>query len=294
MDTNHSQGLEAEVRQTAQPALLIRSVHRIYQERFWRWFGIMVPASLLAGLVVTLAEQRVRAIFSSIPRGQAAQHYLDILAGNAIRFGSFFVSWLLGCFALAAIASVISGFDAREEQADWAHDSYQRAREHFGPIAVTAFITLWAFTLCGVIFGIFEIAALRALFGRSVYRHSLALRLLGYVFVGSAISWLGASIPLVLRDDVTVWAALKKSMKLSRGYQGALFLLVVESVAGSCIAWYGVVHGLPLLVPHGWQYPVWYGWLVRLVALLASAAVEPPLFIGFSFLADPQRFQSSI
>jgi len=253
----------------------------------------MVPASLLAGLVVTLAEQRVRAIFSSIPRGQAAQHYLDILTANAIRFGGFFLSWLLGCFALAAIASVVSGFDAHDEQADWAHDSYQRAREHVWAIALTAFIILCAFILCGVVFGIFEFAALQALFGRSVYRHGLAAGLLGYVFVGSAISWLGASIPLVLRGDVTVRAALKKSMKLSRGYQGALFLLVVESVGGSYIAWYGVVHGLPLLMPHDWQYPVWYGWLVRLAGILASAAVEPPLFIGFSFLADPQRFQST-
>lgn len=285
-----SQTLQAEVRRTAEPGLLLKTVHKIYQGQFWRWFRIMVPTSIMAGLILTLSEQRVKALFRSIPRGAIGQHYFDILVADAIRFAGFFLSWVLGCFALAAIATVVSGLDDHDQQTVWVKDSYQRAREHVRPLILTAFIIFSAFILCGAVFGLLEFAALEALFERPLYRHTFAAGMIGYVFVASGISWLGASIPLVVRGDLTVWAGLKKSMKLSRGYQGALFLLVVESVVGSYIAWYAVVNGLPLLVPHAWQYPVWYIWIVRLLGVLASASVEPPLFIGFALLADPEQF----
>lgn len=99
----------------------------------------------------------------------------------------------------------------------------------------------------------------------------------------------GASIPLLLRGDTKLLAALKRSVELSSGYEGALFLLVVESVAGTFVAAYGTFYALHLLVPSTLRYTPWYGWVVNLIAMLVSAAVEPPLFIGFSLLAEPEQ-----
>src|SRR5258708_26291807 len=116
---------------------------------------------------------------------------------------------------------------------------------------------------------------------------------MGSVIVASIVSWFGAAIPLVLRTKIAVWAALKRSVELSNGYEWALFLLVVESMVGSYIGWYAVHYGFRLLLPDSLRYTAWYGWVVYIVALLASAALEPPIFIGFSLLADPELNSAS-
>jgi hypothetical protein len=99
------------------------------------------------------------------------------------------------------------------------------------------------------------------------------------------------AIPLILAGGVGAWGALKKSVKLSNGYEGFLFLLVVESVVGSYFAWYAVHFGLPFLLPAQLRYTAWYGWVIYLAAVLASAAVQPPMFIGFSLLASDESAQ---
>ena len=75
-------------------------------------------------------------------------------------------------------------------------------------------------------------------------------------------------------------------MKLSNGYEGSLFLLVIDSVVGSYLACYAAIYGVALVFPPHLRYTSWYGWIVLLVGVLAAAAFEPPLFIGFSLLAE--------
>jgi hypothetical protein len=119
----------------------------------------------------------------------------------------------------------------------------------------------------------------RARFSSYIYGASFV----GVIVVASIVSWFG----------MAVWAALKRSLKISNGYEVFLFLLVVESTLGSYIAWYAVHYGLTFLFPAHLQYTAWYGWLVNGVAILASAAVQPPMFIGFSLLAAQQQHNSS-
>jgi hypothetical protein len=82
-------------------------------------------------------------------------------------------------------------------------------------------------------------------------------------------------------------------VELSSGYEGALLLLVVESVAGSFVAGYITFYALHFFVPSDLRHTLWYGWVIALVTALASAAVEAPLFIGFSLLADPEQLNTS-
>jgi len=127
---------------------------------------------------------------------------------------------------------------------------------------------------------------------RRLAPYNNAISVVEVVVVASVVTWLGASIPLILKNQVRVWTALKESVKLTSGYEGALFLLVVESLLGGLVAWYLVVHGLRWLFPEQLTYTWWYGYVVNMVGVLASAAVDPPLFIGFSLLADPERLRA--
>lgn len=288
MEQNYSQKLQVETRQV-HPGLFVRSVHRIYHEQFRRWFGIMAPTTLIAGIILVLADQGVMAIMRAIAPHEFFRHYMDIWEAVAIRIGGFFLSWLLGAFALAAIATAVNNLDAEHEGATWSRDSYQRAREHLGSVVALAAITFFAFAIGAVALGFVETAVARRFGGRVGYNYAFVL--VGYVAVASIVAWLGAAIPLILRGDTKIRTALKRSVELSNGYEGALFLLVVESVAGSFIAWYVVVHGLPWLLPPILTYSSWCVWILNLVGVLASAAVEPPLFIGFSLLANPERFE---
>lgn len=136
-------------------------------------------------------------------------------------------------------------------------------------------------------------AVIRVVGWRHFSRFSTGAYLVGYVVVASIVSWFGMAIPLILSDDIGAWTALKRSVKLSNGYEGFLFLLVIESLVGSYVAWYAVHYGLTFLLPAQLRYTVWYGWLVYFVSVLAAAAVEPPMFIGFSLLASNEHAGSS-
>jgi hypothetical protein len=124
-------------------------------------------------------------------------------------------------------------------------------------------------------------------------RFNYGWSILSYVLVASIVAWLGTALPLLLKDNLRIGSALKKSVALSNGYEGALLLLVLESVLGSMLAWYAVVHGLPRFFSPQMTYTAWYGWLLNVVGVLASAAIESPLFIGLSLLADPDLFNGS-
>ena len=286
MQSNWPPASQVEAEAPPRAGFLLQRVHQLYRGQFRRWFAIMAPTSVLATFAVLLSDQWVTAIFRSIPRGETSNHFGEVVEGLALRFGGFFVSWFLGCFALAAVATVVNGLEENDPDIAWKHDSHHRAREHFGALVLAAVITFCAFGagLAVAEFVLFAPAKLigRSHFSRFIYVASVA----GIVVVASIVSWFGAAIPLILRGDRTVWSALKTSVKLSSGYEGALFLLVVESLVGSYLAWYATYHGVRMLAPGPLRHTLWYSWGVYLLAVLVTASVEPPLFIGFALLAD--------
>jgi hypothetical protein len=290
MEPNYLSVPVAEVGVLPRSRSFLIEVHSLYRKQFARWFSITVPTSVLAAAVLLLADRRIKEIFRNIPRGETQYHLKEVAATWVLRFGSFFVSWLLGCFALAAIATVVGRLDDAGDDGDvvWRHDSHQRAREHLGALVVVALVTFCSF-LAGMAAAEFvELAAARLVGWAHISRFFYVAAVIGYVLVASIVSWLGMAIPLVLKGTTTVWSALGKSVELSSGYEGALFLLVVESMLGSYLAWYATYHGWRLLFPVHLRHTLWYGWGVYVVAVLATAAVEPPIFIGFSLLADPE------
>ena len=287
MDVSYPPQQQFEIGAISPSRRFLNNVFILYRQEFRRWFGITATTSLVAGVVLIIADQRLRAIFSVYPRGHIPTP-TELLQAFVWRFGGFFLAWLLGAFALGAIATELSDKESETNEV-WIHDSHQRSREHFGNLLVIALMT---FCIFGV--GMAAVAMVVLAIGKAVgwthfARYNLLASLVGSVIVASLVSWFGIAIPLVLRGNIGAWAALKRSVRLSDGYEGSLFLLVIQSVVGSYLAWYAAVYGLALVVPPQLRFTSWYGWAVTLVAVLAAAAVEPPLFIGFSLLADETR-----
>jgi hypothetical protein len=293
MDQNYSLAEQVEVGGMPRDRLHLTDVYRLYTAHFGRWFAITAPTSILATLVVFLADKRIHAIYSSIPALEVP-HRPDVLGETfVLRFGSFFIAWFLGCFALAAIATVLNGLDADPGEV-WRRDSFQLAREHFVSLLRAAVITFGVFLLGLAVMVAVGIASLR-LFGRARFPGLImAVTAIGYTLVASVVSRLGMAIPLVLAGEAGVGTALKKSIRLSDGYEAVLCWLVVESMAGSYAAWYAVHYGLVIVLPPYLRSMEWYGWFEYAATILASAAVQPPMFIGFSLLARNNIPVSSI
>jgi hypothetical protein len=110
MDRNHSFAQPTELGGVAGPRLQLKHVYAIYTGQFRSWFLITAPTSLLASVVLLKADQRVRAIFGGIPIREIQYHWSEIGETYVLRFGSFFVSWFLGCLALAAIATAVNAW----------------------------------------------------------------------------------------------------------------------------------------------------------------------------------------
>ncbi len=292
MESNCPPASQAEAGALPRPRFLLRQVHLLYKSQFWTWFGIMAPTSLFAGVVLLWAERQAKAILRTVPFFETSRHLDKVVEATVLRFGSYFVIWFLGCFALATIASVVNKIEDEGDDIAWIADRHQRAREHLGPVFVAAWITFCAFLVGMAVSQFVVMAASRVIGWHRVSRFTYVVELLAIVTVASLVSWLGTSIPLILRGT-KLWAALKRSLELSSGYEGALVLLVVESAAGSFVAGYLAFYTLHLLVPSDLRHTPWYGWVVSVVTALVSATVEAPLFIGFSLLADPEFHEAS-
>lgn len=289
VDRNYLIVQPAELGGAPHPRLLLKDVYRVYTGQFRRWFAITVPTSLLGSAILLLADRKIREIYRSFPATQITHHTAEVAQTAVLRYGSFLISWFLGCFALAAIATLANNLDKGDRQDIWISDSFQRARERFGPLVLAAVATSSIFLAGMAAIELILVSFVRALGWAHFSRFNYAAVVVGVVLISSIVSRFGMAIPLILAEDIGAWAALKRSLKISNGHEIFLSMLVCESVLGSFVAGYAVHFGLTFLFPAQLRYTGWYGWLVYFVAILASAAVQPPMFIGFSLLAADKK-----
>ena len=71
--------------------------------------------------------------------------------------------------------------------------------------------------------GFIVFAGIRLVGWSDFARFNYGVSLAGGVVVARIVCWLGMSIPLIVAGTIGVWAALKKSVELSNGYEGTLF-----------------------------------------------------------------------
>jgi hypothetical protein len=255
VESNYSLALQGQGVDAPRPGLLVRTAYRVYKNRFSTWFAIMAPTSLIAAGILTLADYRIRQIYKSIPRGDFLLHPGVIVIPLIWRFGSYFLSWLLGCFALGAIGTEVSADGGEEEESSaWKHDAHQRTRERFGQVFLLALVTFGALLAGLALVEVVQFAAIRVIGWQRLRPYSYVVALVSTVVVASIVSWLGTAFPLSISGRMGVWAALKSSIELSSVYEGALVLLVVHSVAGPYISWLVIHYIARILLPLSFLY----------------------------------------
>jgi lysylphosphatidylglycerol synthetase-like protein (DUF2156 family) len=188
VDLNHTSVQPVKLGRVPRPRLQLKHVYAIYTGQFRRWFGITAPTSVLAAVVVLLADQRVRAIYRGIPIREIQYHWGEISETYVLRLGSFFISWFLGCFALAAIATAVNGLDADNSDDVWRRDSYQSAREHFGALLLTALLTFCAFLAGMAVIGFVMFALIKVAAWSHFARFNLVASVIGYAVIASIVS----------------------------------------------------------------------------------------------------------
>jgi hypothetical protein len=82
MDPNYSTVEPVELLGASRPSLLLKNVYAVYASQFRRWFGITAPTSLLASIVLLMADQRTarfteafRAVRFSITGPKSLSHW---------------------------------------------------------------------------------------------------------------------------------------------------------------------------------------------------------------------------
>src|SRR5437588_5247358 len=145
----------------------------------------MAPTSLLAGVVLMLADYQIKAISRSIPRGEILFHKGDILAMETVRYGSFFLSWFFGCFALAAISTVVNKLDGSDESESWRHDSYEHARQHLGALTAVALITFFGFVFGSFAMSFVGLAATRIVGWSHFSKYNYSATVIGMMVVAT-------------------------------------------------------------------------------------------------------------
>jgi hypothetical protein len=180
----------------------------------------------------------------------------------------------------------VSDLGSDNEESAWSGDGYQRARERLGSLILVALVTFVSFLLGMAIVLALDIVLMRTVDRAYLRGASYWGALFGYLVVASVLSRFGAAIPLLIREPVSAWHALNMSVRLTRGHSGYLIVLAVESVAGSFLASLAIRYGFELLRLPSIFGTQWYLWIYYFVVALASASVQPPMYIDFSLLGN--------
>ncbi len=266
---------------------LLHRVYQIYRDHHRKFAAITIPAALFAALAFSMCRTEGAYLASRAPQGlEILSHpweYTEILA---IGIMGFFIPWLFECFAFAATATVVKELLTGQQAQRDIGDGYARARQCIRPIFVfavlTFFIVALGFSAATWLGGsvMTKIANRRASHGAY-----WTIALGGWLLAIAFVTRYALAIPRIVHEKVGALKAMGSTVGLTDGYDGFLFLLAIESFIGTVVASY-IGAALVLLViqaGHLTQY-AWAFWLMVLAAALASAFVQPPMFIGFSLL----------
>jgi hypothetical protein len=231
-----------------------------------------------------LCNLQAARIYHRLPKGIAMlEHRGEIAESVLFRVAGYFFAWFVGCFALGAISSALRSLNQPQDDADFLRDGYREARAHLLPLFAVA-STTFAIALAGYAAIVLGGAAA----GIAGKEHAVATSYIGATLIAilvlAVLSWFGMAIPAVLGEKLYAWPAIKRSLKLTDGYEGYLLFLVLESVLASYSGYYLLRYAVGLLLSRyslNWD---WMQWLVFGVAIAVSAAVQPPMYIGFSLL----------
>jgi hypothetical protein len=255
----------------------------LYRRNFWLFAGIMlVPTCLIVPM------QYLQLRFQGLPFSPSAATSQPKFP--AYLFGIFLVYWLLYTVTQAAITFAVA--DVYLGRLSTIREAFSRIRGRFWRlIGVTFGVGL---RVLGVMFLLIvlasaagaTLAAVLTRGSRSANPLVPGLILVGFVLVGVAVGFWFAmryavSVPVVLLEDIKGRAAIRRSVELSQGRRGQIFLAILLGIV--------VIYAVALLL----QGPFYAGiavtgikghipnWLLLLMSVSSSVggAIAGPLMM---------------
>jgi hypothetical protein len=259
----------------------LHEVLAMYRKRPGVFLQLLVPALVLAFGAVYAGQDLAFRMRAGIPEGS-----LDIFpyaAMGFVRLGSAFLAWLLYSFAFAGVALAVERLHAGEEVS--AEECLGRAREHPGRLMAVA----------SSLFAIFAAAQVLLIWGLvwllgTLPQHWVLMTqfvAVAQVALMVVMSRFALAIPAVVLDGCRFGECYFRSDEYTERRWSALIGLLVESVVGGSLAWlapYYIAEWLGVSISERWQEWVLFG-----IGMTGAALVQPPMFIGFSWLYIRER-----
>jgi hypothetical protein len=257
----------------------------IYRSDWKQHFLTALPPAIISVLIYVAGNLLLVELYRGTRPFDVNHMLLVIAEALPVRLTEVGLPWILTTIAFAAVSANILGKNPARERA--MSDSYSSTRERLGPLFRVGLITFAAMVAGYAIWCSFLIG-----FSSSIPKQYRVMTLEVVLAVG-VILWAGIlsraalSVPfLMTRDNRNrgAWDAIKKSIKMSEGYEPFFIFLVAQTLLLSFLGpWLGRLVLLQLYL-RGSVSANAYKWIGYCLDALLPAAIETFAFVGFTVL----------
>jgi hypothetical protein len=262
---------------------LLDRAFTLYRRHFWRLVGIMaIPSCLFIPIRFFVLRSNGNPFLRSKAPPQAH--------ASMVSFGSLFLIWVI--YSLAQGAVTYAAADLYLGRTSTVRGALSKIRRCFWKIiglifnvGIRVFGLMFLIILCGAIGGGLLAAIL---YGGSMGVGKFgAFLILGLVILGLGLGfWFSlrymVSMPAMLLEDIKGRVAIRRSVELSRGRRGSLFVAVLLGVVVSyaaAIAFQGPFYLAIALTNIRGQLPTWLALAMSVSSTLGGAMAGPVLMI---------------
>jgi hypothetical protein len=269
----------------------------IYRSGWKEHFLTALPPAIISVLIY-LAGNLLLVELYRVGRPFYVNHVLLITSkALAVRLTEFALPWILTTLAYAAVSANILLKSPTSERA--ISDYYSPARERLGSLFRVGLITFPAMVAGYAISLAFSFVIGFSSFVPKQHR----LMTLDLVLAASVILWAGLlsraalSVPILMTSDNRTqgaWDAIKKSIKMSEGYEPFFIFLVAQTLLLSFLGpWVGRQVLLQLWLRDSVSANA-YSWIGYSLDALLPAAIETFAFAGFTVVYMELRGASRV
>jgi len=279
---------------------LLDRTFTLYRSHFWLFVGIMAVPHVINVALNLVLQGIVGPIFALPPGFDPQKAGVDPAAMAGKFFLGFLVigvvAWVL--YSLALGATTIALADVYFSRPATIRGTYRKVRRRLGGLMHVLFSVMVRFIGLVLLLSLgsailFAVPA--GIFGRSnpILMGVMGLVMFAVFFAGFALAiWFilryGVAIPALLLENLKAREALKRSVWLTKGQRGRLFLTLVLMLLITYITililqgpfWVAAA----LVAGKSGHIPAWLGSLSAVSAGLGGALSGPLLMIGFSLL----------
>jgi hypothetical protein len=288
----------AELRPLSLGELLDRTF-TLYRNHFWVFVGIMaIPASLGIPANYLLLHFEGSTLFAQGPTTQPSPALIFAFLGGYFLF--MVLATLVYSVAVAAVTHAVS--ETYLGRKSTVRDSYRSIRGKFwrlmGVVAnimlrVAGIMTLTGMVIGTALIGVGAIISVAGAAGGGASAQAAAAVAIGllilvlYVAALVAIVYLAlryaVSIPALMLEDLRILAAIRRSVQLTRGRRGQIF---VASLLAAIISYVGlIVFQMPFFIPmmidmtRGQALPNWLALMTAISGAIGSSITGPIFMI---------------